>query len=192
MNSNLLYIPLKQSRPIDLGQELIDVITKNYFQPASTFASDLTFLTTLRNKVTNIQDIVDHQCNNEYESILVEYYQVINPIQAKFPDDCIEFAWYDTLAYGPKGPWTYRSFKIEKLNVVFQLASLYSQLGILELSHTDLGLKKACQYYQMSSGCFEFIVNNLNAELEADKNPVILQIPKIFQLETIQCLKYLM
>ncbi|RCK64118.1 pH-response regulator protein palA/RIM20 [Candida viswanathii] len=192
MNSNLLYIPLKQSRPIDLGHELKEVITKSYFQPPSAFESDLTFLTNLRNKVTGVTDIVEKTNNRDNEAILLEFFQVTSPIQSKFPDDCIEFAWYDTLAYGPRGPFPYRSFKIEKLNVVFQLGSLYSQMAILELRHTDLGLKKACQYYQLSSGCFEFIANNLNAELEADKNPVILQIPKSFQIETIQCLKFLM
>lgn len=193
MNSNLLFIPLKQSRPIDLGHELSEVITKNYFQPPSVFEADLVRLTKLRNKITNIKDIVEQQeYNSDYESVLFEYYDVIKPIQSKFPDDCIEFAWYDTLGYGPKGPFPYRSFKIEKLNTVFQLACLYSQLAILELRYTDLGLKKACQYYQLSSGCFEFIISHLKNELEADKNPVILQIPKSFQMETIQCLKFLM
>ncbi|EMG49564.1 pH-response regulator protein palA/RIM20 [Candida maltosa Xu316] len=191
MNSNLLYIPLKQSRPIDFGNELRQVITNNYFQPASSFDSDLNYLTQLRNNVTDIKDLQTNS-NGKSESYLLEYFQILGPIQRKFSDDCVEFAWYDTLAYGPQGPFAYRSLKVEKLNSVFQLGCLYSQMAIVESRHTDLGLKKSCHNFQLSSGCFQYILDFLEKELSITNNPLFLQIPKNFQIETIRCLKYLM
>lgn len=193
MNTNLLFIPLKQSSVLDLGDELRQVITNNYFQPASSFNSDLIYITQLRNQVAQIKNVNDELGKtSQDDSILPEYLQVLNALQNKFSDDCVEFAWFDTLAYGPQGPYRYRSLKIEKLNVIYQIGSLYSQIAISELRHTDIGLKRACHYFQLSAGCFMFINNFLIETIKNKNDPLVLLIPLSMQLSTIQCLEYLM
>lgn len=193
MNTNLLFIPLKQSSVLDLGDELRQVITNNYFQPASSFNSDLIYITQLRNQVAQIKNVNDELGKtSQDDSILLEYLQVLNALQNKFSDDCVEFAWFDTLAYGPQGPYRYRSLKIEKLNVIYQIGSLYSQIAISELRHTDIGLKRACHYFQLSAGCFMFINNFLIETIKNKNDPLVLLIPLSMQLSTIQCLEYLM
>ncbi|CAX45183.1 pH-response regulator protein, putative [Candida dubliniensis CD36] len=193
MNTNLLFIPLKQSSVLDLGEELRQVINNHYFQPASSFNSDLVYITDLRNQVAQIKNI-----NNELgktsqdDSILLQYLQVLGNLQKKFSDDCIEFAWFDTLTYGPRGPYRYRSLKIEKLNVIFQIGCLYSQVAISESRHTDIGLKRACRYFQLSAGCFMSINKFLISMTANTNNPLILSIPPSMESSTVQCLEYLM
>ncbi|KAK6459186.1 BRO1-like domain-containing protein [Scheffersomyces xylosifermentans] len=187
MNTNLLYVPFRQSRAIDLGAELREVIRKDYFQTPSSFETDLLRITNLRNKVTALKG---ENLSVDNENTLKEYYVHLSSIRKKFADNCIEFGWYDTLTYGPSGPTKSRSLRVEQLNVIFQLGSLYSQLALLESRHTDEGLKNACSYFQMAAGCFELIASIVKKESEDSTS--ILQIPRDLQRETIECLKYLM
>ena len=180
MNSNLLSVPLRQSRPIDLGEELRAVIKRDYFQTASSFEADLTLIQELRNNITKL---TEQTIDQNSIKLLIDYYKYLTGIKKKFPDDCIEFAWYSTLTYGPSGPTKTRSLRIEQLNILYQLGSLYSQLGMKESRYTDDGLKKACSFFQMASGSF-----NLMATTIATENIVV---PPDFQKDTLMCLKYL-
>ncbi|KAK6205540.1 BRO1-like domain-containing protein [Scheffersomyces amazonensis] len=187
MNTNLLYIPFRQSRPIDLGEELRQVIKSDYFQPPSTFEADLQLITGLRNNITGLKN---EQVSLDTEGLLKDYYVYLTSIRKKFPDDCIEFGWYSTLSSFPTGPAKSRSFKIEELNIVYQLGSAYSQLALLESRHTDEGLKNACAYFQLSAGCFEYMLSIMKTESEEQTNPM--SIPNDLSITTIECLKQLM
>ncbi|EGW30966.1 uncharacterized protein SPAPADRAFT_142371 [Spathaspora passalidarum NRRL Y-27907] len=177
MNTNLLYIPLRQSLPIDLGQELGDVINRDYFQPSSTFQSDLSLIANLRNTISNIKN---EQVTKQDEQALLKFLAYLQIIKQKFSDDCIEFGWLGSLAYGP---FKSRSLVIEEMSILFQLGSVYSQFGLKESRHTDTGLKNACSYFQLAAGCFK----SISALAESTKN-----IPPEFHKDTMGCLTYMM
>ncbi|RLV93972.1 pH-response regulator protein [Spathaspora sp. JA1] len=175
MNTNLLYIPLRQSRPIDLGQELSEIINHDFLQPSTTFEPDLNLVSNLRHLITT--KFKNEQITKQHQEWLVQYLKYLQAIKRKFPNDVIEFGWYGLIPYG--SPFKLRSLKFEELNIWYQLASVYSQLGCQESRQSDVGLKNACSYFQLSCGCFQMILQNL------------IDIPDLSR-ETIECLKYIM
>ncbi|KAK6461419.1 BRO1-like domain-containing protein [Scheffersomyces coipomensis] len=190
MNTNLLYIPFRQSKPINLGDELREVIKSDYFQPPSTFETDLLLVNNLRSKISNLKN---ETLLLESEALLKEYFICLQSIRKKFPDDCVEFGWYSTLTSFPGGPTKSRSLKIEQLNIVFQLGSTYSQLALLESRHTDEGLKNACAYFQLAAGCFDYIISAVKLENEDHiSSSSKIHIPSDLQFHTLDCLKQLM
>lgn len=183
MNTNLLYVPLRLSRPLNLNDELRHVINKDFFQPPSSFEDDLLYVGNLRDRISNIKNETN---TKEDESILLQYYAILEMIRSKFPETCIEFGWFGTLTYGPSGPYKSRSLKFEELNIMFQLGSLYSQFALKELRHTDNGLKQACMYFQLSAGVFQLMTDLLERETKDHISPQDLE------KETLNCLIQLM
>lgn len=174
---NLLYIPLKQSKPIDLGHELGETIRKDYFQTVSTFEADLQQIALLRNEITALKN------ESPLLNALYKYYPLLATIREKFPDDCIAFGWYHSLTYGFNGPQNASSLRFEQLNIAFQIASVHSQLGWSQSKYSDDGLKVACTHFQKSAGCIDLI------EKSIDSAKVI---PVDFTPATLAALKYLM
>lgn len=187
MNTNLLYVPLRQSRPIDMGSELREVIRKDYFQTPSSFEPDLMRISNARNKITLL---TNETISQKSEILLKEYYVYLLAVMKKFLDGCVEFGWYGTLTYGPSGPTKSRSLKVELWNIVFQLGSFYSQMALQESRFTDDGLKNACALFQQAAGCFEYICQLVKRETDQSSNS--LAIPRDFYGDTVLCLKFLM
>lgn len=146
-----LYIPLRQTVPIDLGGEIRDVIQKHYFQSPSMFDRELSESTKLRQTLANMKDL---EVTSASERDIKAYLVLIDSISAKFADEIVEFGWYLTL-YSLSGPDRVRSLRFEKENVWFQLAAVYSQLAYKESCYNDEGLKRACGYYQRAAGCIQ-------------------------------------
>ncbi|CAI5756897.1 unnamed protein product [Candida verbasci] len=156
IENNLLYIPLKQASPINLGEKLGQVIDDKYFQPSNLFSKDLIDLTNIRNEIAKLKNI---EISNKEIDLLYNYLTILSDfLEKKFPDDAIEFGWSDLLTH-QLSTHKLRSFKFEKLNNIFQLGAIYSQLALKESRHTDEGLKKSCNLFQLSSGCFQYISN---------------------------------
>lgn len=181
MASNFLYIPFKRTKNVSLADELKQVIKKDYFQSPSIFENDLQQLHKLRKKITKLQD---EQVDKGTEIIVKHYYIQLVNLTRKFADEVLEFQWYSTLGYKPSGPYRLRSLTFEQFNIIYQLGSLYSQLVIKESSYSDDGLRKACNYLQLSAGCYQFLIDQIeqsNHKYSQD-----------FSFETLQHLKYLM
>lgn len=188
MNTNLLKVPFRLTNPIDLGESLNEIIKRDYFQSASIFEDDLSTCTKSRNEI----QILNSESVNEYSIDLIKsYYNLLDNLTIKFPDDHIRFEWFGTLGYRPTGPFNSRSLKYEQYNVIYQLGSLYCQLALLESRYSDEGLKKSCLYFQYASGCFDLLHQKI--ELEFNKNNYRpLKLPADFQPATLLCLKYIM
>lgn len=180
--SNLLHIPLKQSKPVDVYITFGESIRKDYFQAVLSFDEDLKIIRTLRNQITNIKN---QAALPESLQLLKKWYSYLITIKKKFPDDSVEFGWYNSLTYGLNGPHNVKSLKYEQLNILFQLAAVYSQLGIAESRSTDEGLKASYTYFQCSAGVFDHILSLI--QLERDNI-----LPIDFTTETLRCLKLLM
>lgn len=181
--NNLLYIPFRKTKETKLADHLKAVIKKDYFQSPSIFENDISQLSKIRKKV---QGLKDETVDKSTEIILQQYYIQIVNLTKKFADEVLEFEWYGTLGYKPTGPYTMRSLRFEKYNIIYQLGSLYSQLGYKELRFTDDGVKRACNFLQMSAGCFEYL-----AELILEDKHLPNQANDL-SFDTLQHLKYLM
>ncbi|KAI5960566.1 RIM20 [Candida pseudojiufengensis] len=188
MTNNLLNVPLKQTEPINLGEKISEVIKSQFFQPASNFENDLNYLTSLRNSITEISNTSISTISSIDKCY--EYYSVLQILETKFPKDSIEFGWFITLYLKPIGPISIRSIKYEILNIIFQIGSIYSKLALNESRHLDEGLKKSCQFFQLSAGCFQ-IIKTIVTSINSNPNSN-LEIPGDFQNSTISCLIELM
>lgn len=189
MTTNLLNVPFKLSRPLNLGEELSKTISERFFQPASSFKSDLSYLTTLRNEITDFSiNTTATGSKTELSAHLDKFYDylsILTTVEQKFPHDCVEFAWFITIYNSPIGPIKLRSFKYEKLCIIFQIGVCYSHLALRESRSTDEGLKNSCQYFQNAAGCFSNI-------LEIVSNEPYIEISGDLKYQTISCLKELM
>lgn len=182
MNSNLLYIPFRTTKDVPLGEELRAIIRKDYFQSPNIFENDLSQLTKIRHKIRHLKD---EQVDKSVEIIVKHYYIQLVNLTKKFSNEIIEFLWYGTLGYKPQGPYKLRSLKFEQYNIIYQLGSLYSQLGLKESRFTDDGLKRACNHFQQSAGCFEFLIECMDLEPQIGQNNDLSR-------DTLTHLKYLM
>lgn len=187
MNTNLLYIPYRETDTIDLGSELRNIIKQEYFQPPSTFETDLITVSNLRKRIANLKD---EKAVKDDELACVQYYQQLDNVIKKFPDECVEFAWYGTLGYGRSGPTRIRSLRVEQLNILYQLGCYFSQAALMESRYSDNGLKKSCTYFQYAAGCFDSMI--LQIQKENEKQKAMIQFPRDLQPPTLLFLKSLM
>lgn len=185
MNSNLLYVPFRSTKDVALGEELRSIIRKEYFQSPNIFENDLTQLTKIRYKISHLKD---EQVDKSLEIIVKHYYIQLVNLTKKFANEIIEFLWFGTLGYKPSGPYKLRSLKFEQYNIIYQLGCLYSQLALKESRFTDDGLKKACNYFQLSAGCFEFLISCI----EQDEFMKKYNSNNDLSIDTLMHLKYLM
>lgn len=96
----------------------------------------------------------------------------------------VEFPWYGTLGYNVTGPVKIRSFTFERINVLYNVASLYTQMAVNQDRSSDEGLKKACLYFQYAATFFGYI----NKVAEQDEH---LTLPLDLQKGTIETLQLL-
>lgn len=151
-----LYVPLRQTAAIDLGQELRLAIQKDFFQSSSVFDRDLAEITNLRHLLSLLKDL---EFSPATEKEIKMYVSLLDSILEKFPDEVAEFGWYLTL-YSISGPTRYRSLQAEKDNAIFQLGAVYSQKAYKESRHSDEGLKRACGFLQRAAGCLQTLQNS--------------------------------
>ncbi|KAG7191726.1 pH-response regulator protein palA/rim20 [Scheffersomyces spartinae] len=184
MNTNLIHIPLRKTAPVDIGEAIGEIIEKE-FQRTTNYEADLVYISGLRFQVLSLQDEAIHIKDID---TLLQYYSQLDVLIDKFLDDFIELTWFGTLGHGTLGltPSITRSLMVEKLNVLYQCGSIYSQLALLESRYSELGLKKLCQYFQLASGCFDHISVLVNSSRKVG------YIPTDFLGDTIQCLKWIM
>ena len=135
------------------------------------FDRELAEITKLRQALATLKDL---ELTPASEKDIKAYLVALESIIAKFPDEVAEFSWYLTL-YSLTGPDRVRSVKVERENVMFQLAAVYSQMAHKESRYSDEGLKRSCAYLQRAAGC----INSLEGS-------------QIFDRNTLQCLSFLM
>lgn len=178
MSSNLLFIPYRKTQSIEFGKTLRDLISREYYQTATVFETDLKEVDTLRN------DIVDLDVSSQDLALLKRYYIHLSTFSSKFPKDSVEFPWFGTLGYNVTGPVKLKSILFERINILYNIAALYSQLGANQDRSSDEGLKKSCLYFQYSATYLAYI-----HLLSEDKE---IELPLDLQKGTIETLRLLM
>lgn len=149
---------------MDLVSGLGDTIEKQLNQPREKFTADLNSANTLRN------NILHPQPNTQYLDQLTKYYAQLTYWATKFPAGCdsLEFTWYGTLSYTSNAaPVISQSLHFERCNVLYNLGSLYSQMGVNEGRLDADALKMSFNYFQMAAGCFQILIDSGLPDLES-------------------------
>lgn len=157
--TELLCIPFKQTLKLDLRKSLSDLIKSTTYQDPSFFDEDLTRVSSLRDKVC------DSEVSEGKLSALKQYLACLGDLREKFPDNQIEFTWFQTLSQKSCASAQY-SIRFEMLNVLYTIGSIYSLLAMDSNDNSTAALKKMCTYFQRSAGCFEYILRHLEETRE--------------------------
>ena len=89
-------------------------------------------------------------------------------IGGKFPIDIgEEFAWYPALGFNTQSPITESNIRFELANVLFNLATLYSQLAYSLNRTMAEGLKSASSYLCQAAGVIEYLKTDIIPDMRS-------------------------
>lgn len=179
MTSQLLYVPLRRTQNVPLGFNIVNYVEKEFHQTEGQTTIDADSLDRLKGRV---QDVQPHISSID---VLNEYYAQLCNLIAKFPTDInTEFIWFGTLGYSESGPVKRSSTQFERLNVAYNIASLYSHIAYNQPLTDANGIKRAYNYFQLAAGAYNYIATQLI--------PLLDQAPPLdLEVATIQTLHYL-
>lgn len=149
--SDLLAIPLKRTLEVDLSTELSKLIDATSFQTASFFKPDILKVVSARNNAITPDLSIDGLV------ALKKYYTILIQLEKKFPDNQIEFTWFQTLSQKSRGSSHY-SLQWETLTIVYNIGCMYSLLALNTSRNSAESLKTSCLYFQNSAGCFMYVL----------------------------------
>ena len=151
--SNILQLPFRRTHTLDLGTAIKQYISTKYDQHPDTFADDLRLIDQLRSDAINVQE--PHVSGLKK---LQAYAAQLRWIGGKFPIDVgVNFAWYPALGFHTHEAVIQNNLRFELANILFNLASLYSQLAFAGNRTTPEGLKTAAQYGMSAAGTLAFL-----------------------------------
>lgn len=151
--SELLGIPLKRTLEVDFATELSKLIDATSFQTASFFKSDISKVAAARNNAITPDISVGGL------DALKKYYAILLQLEKKFPNNQIEFTWFQTLSQKSHGCGQY-SLQWEKLTIIYNIGCMYSLLALDSNSDSADSLKKSCLYFQNGAGCFKYVLDH--------------------------------
>ncbi|KAJ3488961.1 hypothetical protein NLG97_g6089 [Lecanicillium saksenae] len=165
--SNILSLPFRRSVHLSLATTIRQYINAKYDQHPDMFRPDLEAIDVLRNDAINVRE--PHSSGIKK---LQAYAAQLVWIGGKFPIDIgAEFTWYPALGYNTERPMVRNNLKYELMNVLYNLASLYSQLAInTSRSNTD-GLKTAANYFSQAAGVLSHMKTSILPELRMPDPP---------------------
>lgn len=164
MCNNLLDVPYLLVENVDLEAALTDAIRKDFLQPVSAFSEDLHTVQSVH--TSTVQGAKSPAVPlDQYEQTLIQYFYIILGILLKFPDHLVTYDWYLTLGYQPRLCPTSKWATV-RANLVYQLGSLYCHKAHSESRHSDDGTRNACNYFRLSAGCFQWLAQHAQHDLD--------------------------
>ncbi|KAL1921126.1 uncharacterized protein VTP21DRAFT_10842 [Calcarisporiella thermophila] len=157
--NNILAIDFKTTERISLTPYLRQYVSNAYAEHPDLYTDDYRVLDELRG------DCVHLEVHQNALNRLLKYFGQLVFVSSKFPIDIgIEFPW--TIAFSSRKTLiSHRNLYYEKACILFNIGSMYSQLGNAENRATSDGLKRACQYFQYAAGCFKYLQDVVVSEM---------------------------
>ncbi|KAB5582289.1 BRO1-like domain-containing protein [Coniochaeta sp. 2T2.1] len=165
--SNILAVPFRKSTQISLSTSIRQYISTKYDQHPDMFRHDIEVIENLRRDAVNVRE--PHQSGIKKLQI---YAGQLVWMTGKFPIDIgAEFTWYPSLGYNTERPLVANNLKYELLNVLYNLAALYSQLAIASNRGNTEGLKTAASYFSHAAGVLKHMKETILPELRMSNPP---------------------
>ncbi|KAG8624567.1 hypothetical protein KVT40_007634 [Elsinoe batatas] len=188
MASNILLLPFRRTHNVSLKDAIKRYISSKYDQHPQMFTNDL--------------DAIDH-LRQEAVNALEPHHSGVRKIQAyaaqlvwmgsKFPVDIgVEFVWYPALGYNTHRPVSQDNLRFELVNILFNLAAMYSQLALASNRSTGDGLKAACNYLSLAAGVISHIktvcIPDMRTTLPEDMDePTLESVEHLMLAEAQEC-----
>ncbi|KAL2141174.1 hypothetical protein VTI28DRAFT_2720 [Corynascus sepedonium] len=165
--SNILSLPFRKSTQISLASSIRQYISKKYDQHPDMFRHDLEVIDALRRDAVNSRDAHPSGIRR-----LQTYAGQLVWMSGKFPIDIgVDFTWYPALGYHTEHPLVQNNLKYELMNILYNLAALYSQLAMSSNRSNTEGLKTAASYFSQAAGVLNHIKTEILPELRMPNPP---------------------
>ncbi|KAK5127596.1 hypothetical protein LTR85_006936 [Meristemomyces frigidus] len=180
-NGNILQIPFRRTHNLQLSGAIQSYISAKYDQHPDTFARDLEVIDQLRKDAVNALD--PHASGVRK---LQQYAAQLVWMGGKFPVDIgADFTWMSSLGYNQGHAHTENNIRFELVNILFNLAAMYSQLALASNRATGDGLKSAASNFCFAAGVISHLKNTVIPELRSTP-------PEDMDDLTLESLEYLM
>ncbi|KAI4210686.1 MAG: hypothetical protein LQ351_006461 [Letrouitia transgressa] len=161
-----------------LSSAIKQYISSEYDQHPDMFKEDLEKIDRLRTEGVN--SLEPHVSGIKK---LMAYAAQLVWIGGKFPIDIgVDFVWYPALGFNTQRPESQNNLRFELANVLYNLASLYSQLAVSLNRSTSDGLKSACNYFCQAAG----VISHIKSEVIPDLRTTPPEDMDTMTLESIQ------
>ncbi|KAI9815101.1 MAG: pH-response regulator protein palA/rim20 [Pycnora praestabilis] len=161
--SNILFLPFRRTHAVSLSTAIRQYISTKYDQHPDMFTQDLEVIDRLRSDAIN--SLEAHVSGIRK---LQAYAAQLVWIGGKFPIDIgVDFTWYPALGYNTQRPISQNNLRFELANILYNLASLYSQLAMSLNRNTSEGLKSACNYFCLSAGVISYLRTDIIPEMRS-------------------------
>lgn len=160
---NIYQIPFRRTHDLLLSDVIKSYISNRYDQHPDSFAVDLQAIDSLRRDAVNALEphISGIRKLQQYAAQLVW-------MSGKFPIDIgADFTWYPALGYNNSRAHTENNLRFELANILFNLAAMYSQLGLSSNRATSDGLKSAASNFCFAAGVISHLKNVVIPELRS-------------------------
>ncbi|KAK4132135.1 BRO1-domain-containing protein [Trichocladium antarcticum] len=165
--SNILSLPFRRSTQMSLSSSIRQYISKKYDQHPDMFRHDLEVIDSLRRDAVNVREA--HPTGIKK---LQTYAGQLVWMTGKFPIDIgVDFTWYPALGYHTEHPLVQNNLQFELINILYNLAALYSQLALSSNRGNTEGLKTAASYFSQAAGVLHHIKTELLPELRMANPP---------------------
>ncbi|KAJ7773226.1 BRO1-like domain-containing protein [Mycena metata] len=177
--SNLLALPFKKTYNIDVKEPVRAYLLENGANHPEAFRNDINKWQLLRKDGVGGSIVHVDRVN-----AALSYHAQLLSVLTKLPTDIgLEIAYAPVFA--PTAlPVTLRNIAFERAAVLFNLASLYSQLAASEDRSTADGIKRAIPNYQAAAGTFSYLRSSVLPKLvfppDLDANEVPLDLSAAF------------
>ncbi|USW58432.1 Putative vacuolar protein-sorting protein Bro1 [Septoria linicola] len=184
--SNILQIPFRRTHATQLSEAIKVQIGNKFDQHPDLFARDLEIIDQLRKDVVNALE--PHSSGIRK---LQAYAAQLVWLGGKFPVDMgANFTWYPSLGYNTDRAHTENNIRFELANVLFNLAAMYSQLGLASNRATGDGLKSAANNFCFAAGVLhhvkENVIPNMKTSPPEDMDTVTLEALEALMLAQAQ------
>ncbi|KND94256.1 pH-response regulator protein palA/prr-1, partial [Tolypocladium ophioglossoides CBS 100239] len=164
---SILSLPFRRSTQISLASTIRQYINTKYDQHPDMFKQDLEVVDALRRDAVNVRE--PHPSGVKK---LQAYAGQLAWIGGKFPIDIgAEFTWYPALGYNTERPMVRNNLKYELMNVLYNLAALYSQLAVSSSRSNAKGLKLAAHNFNLAAGVLSHMQKEVLPELRMPDPP---------------------
>ncbi|KAG6059945.1 hypothetical protein E4U32_003745 [Claviceps aff. humidiphila group G2b] len=164
---SVLSLPFRRSSHFSLASTIRQYINSKHDQHPDMFNQDLDTIDALRQDAINVRE--PHLSGVEK---LEAYAAQLAWISGKFPIDVgAEFTWYPALGYNTERPMIRNNMKYELINILYNLAALYSQLAVNTSRSTSEGIKLAANYFSLTAGVLSYMKKEVVPELRMSDPP---------------------
>lgn len=184
----LIAVGLRETKDLEFKPNFKDVILYHYGEAPDDYEKELELFENLRKEAVCKVSRDEGGIHS-----LFSYYNQLYFVERKFFPQRkgvampIYFHWFDMTTGLPK---IQRSLAFEKASILFNIGSIWSQIGAKQDRRTQEGLTKAIDVFQKAAGVFRFIKDNFINSPSADLTPELMDMLMAVMLAQAQVCRW--